>query len=245
MCPSVCKSASLQGVGVYYNRGWKKRRDYNRHSVSQKNARSETKNATTESKDMEMEEARSELHWVESVCKRVRLCMQPNRGIHYHVLAFSNGLCRNDVPLWPACSSSGVKHNEVFVRECVCVHICVCVSSTNWIGAFPRTESLKTSGKSPPPRSQTKNWRLSTDLHVHTLRLPPCDSSTGSLSSLCFVWRWQTVQVAISPYHPPTAVSPYTTTPAKSVIFKLPWNIQYQILPCILLCFSLNFNNRG
>lgn len=32
------------------------------------------------------------------------------------------------------------------------------------------------------------------------------------------------MQVAISPYHPPTAVSPYTTTRTESLIYKLPWN---------------------
>lgn len=32
------------------------------------------------------------------------------------------------------------------------------------------------------------------------------------------------MQVAISPYHPPTAVTPYTTTLEKSLIFKEAWN---------------------
>lgn len=128
MCPSVCKSASLQGVGVYYNWSWKKRRDYNRHSVAKKNknARSETKNATTQSKEMEMEDARSELHWGESVCKA---CAPLRAGKQRYSLPCTCLLQRprNDVPLWPVCSSSGVKHNEVFVRECVCVYTFVYV----------------------------------------------------------------------------------------------------------------------
>lgn len=69
---------------------------------------------------------------------------------------------RNDVQLWPVMLViRGVKHNEIFVRKCVCVCTCVCAcaSNTNWIGAFPGTESLRTSGKSPPPHSQTKKMK--------------------------------------------------------------------------------------
>lgn len=58
---SVCKSASLQGVEFIITEAEKKRRDYSHHSVSQK-ARSETKNATIESEEMEMEDARKKLH---------------------------------------------------------------------------------------------------------------------------------------------------------------------------------------
>lgn len=70
----VCKSASLQGGGFIITKAEikkkKNRTDDYRHCVSQK-AWSECKNATTESKEMETKDARSELHRGESVCECV------------------------------------------------------------------------------------------------------------------------------------------------------------------------------
>ncbi len=190
---------------------------------------------------MEMEDAGSELHWRQSVCvwECVCLCVQSNRGTHYHVLAFFNRLgmtCHFDLPARHPGSNT---IRPLCVCVCVCTFVYVCAALTD-LELFQGLKVWKPVGSPLHPAVKQKNWRLSTDLHTHTLFLflPLCDSSTGSLSSLCFVWMWQTVQVAISPYHPPTAVSPYTTTRAKSVIFKLPWNIQYLILPCVLLCLS-------
>lgn len=62
--------------------------------------------------------------------ERVLLCMQSNRGTHYHVLAFFNCLgmtCHFDLPARHA----GVKHNEAFVCMLVCVCVRGCVSSSN------------------------------------------------------------------------------------------------------------------
>lgn len=52
--------------------------------------------------------------------KRVCLCVQSNRGAHYHLLAFFNRLAMTR-HFDPGCSSSGVRHNEAFVRVCLCV----------------------------------------------------------------------------------------------------------------------------
>lgn len=96
---------------------------------------------TTCCRDVELEDAKS--NWTEGkVCvsvlryslPRTRLSQQP----------------RNDALAWPSCLSTRVKHNEAFVR------VCTRVPSANRIGASAWAQSLKGSGKSPPPHSQTQ-----------------------------------------------------------------------------------------
>lgn len=116
-----------------------------------------------------MKDVESELHWGQCVSAR----RPENRGIHYYALAFLNCLGMTHQFDLPA------RHQGSNTKRplCVCLSVCVCVRAhvcpaLTEFGASPRTQSLKSSGKSLPPHSWAHTIKLKTKQQfacTHTL----------------------------------------------------------------------------